>query len=96
MVMEMGDKSGVAQKPIRKSGGFSGRIVPGVFIGDCVVILEDAVFLVGEGGREHVGGPVVGSVNAGSGVVWTIGLFIFKSVKAVGVRVRGGVDEVIR
>ena len=91
--MKVGDKSGITQKPVRKSGRFDGRIVPGIFIGDCIVIRKDAIFLVGERGRKHVGGQVVSSVDAASEIVCAVGFFIGEAVKAV--RVRGGVDEVI-
>jgi len=94
--MEVGDKGGITQKPVRKSGRFDGRIVPGIFIGDCIVIHKDAIFLVSEGGGEHVGGRVVSSVDVGSGIVNATGFFIGEAIKTVRVRVGGGVDEVVR
>ena len=74
--MEVGNEGGITQEPVRKSRRFDGRIVPGIFIGDCIVIREDAIFLVGERGRKHVGGRVVSSVDAGSGIVCAVGFFV--------------------
>ena len=55
MVMEVGDKGGVAEEPVRESGGFNGVFVCGVFIDDGIVIDENAILLIDEGRREHVG-----------------------------------------
>ena len=85
--MEVGNESGITQEPVRKSGRFDGRIVPGIFIGDCIVIHEDANLLVSEGGGEHMGGRAVSSVDAGSGIVSATRFFIshYDTLKLVSV-----------
>ena len=57
------------------------------------MVSEDSIALVDEGGGEHVGDGVVGSVDPGSGEVRTTRFQIGEAIKAV--RVRGGVDEVV-
>ena len=64
--MKMRDKSRVAEKPVRESGRFDSGSNPGVLIDDGIVVDKDSVALVDEGGGEHVGDGVVGSVDPGS------------------------------
>ena len=95
MVMEVGDKGGVAEEPVRESGGFNGVFVCGVFINDCIMIDEYAVTLVDEGGGEHVGGGVISPINPGSGIVKAASFLVGEAVTPVWGRVRSGVDKIV-
>ena len=96
VVMKVGNKCGVTEEPVRESGGFNGVFVCGVFIDDCIMIDEYAVALINEGRGEHVGGGVISPINPGSGVVGAACFLVGETIAPIWVRVRSGVDEIVR
>ena len=96
MVMEVGNKGGVAEEPVRESGGFNGVFVCGVFINACIMIDEYAVALVNEGRGEHVGGGVISPINPGSAIVKAASFFVGEDIAPVWGRVGSGVDKIVR
>ena len=96
VVMEVGNKCGVTEEPVRESGGFNGVFVCGVFIDDGIVIDENAIFFIDEGRGEHVGGGVISPINPGSGIVKAASFLVGEAVTPVWGRVRSGVDKIVR
>ena len=95
VVVKVGNEGGVTEEPVRESRGFNGVFVCGVFIDDGIVIDENAIFLIDEGRREHVGGGVISPINPGSGVVRTPCFLVGEAITPAWIRVRSGVDEVV-
>ena len=95
VVIEVGNKCGVTEEPVRESGGFNGVFVCGVFIDDGIVIDENAIFLVDEGRREHVGGGVISPINPGSGIVKAASFFVGEAIAPVWGRVRSCMDKIV-
>ena len=95
MVMKVGHKGGVSEKPVRESGGFDSVFICSVLIDNSVVVNKYSVMLIDEGGGEHVGGRVISSINPGSGVVRTPCFLVGEAITPAWIRVRSGVDEVV-